>query len=265
MNNYNIRQDRPRLSSEEIAQRKDFDSLLNNYQIMKKPFYKSPWFFGITGMATVGLLIGTSYSFTDSPSELTESADIAENVPPPEEKPKTIYLASMETPLESTSKETIPEKTTEIQLKKKKTYDKTSTLNDEPQKELISQNDTQEEPALKPVSRLGEETPATNSIGLANHPRILGKIGGAMSINDIDEGLSISTDSKIPIASFELHITTEFGAKVFASQSGQLTSEMVRALKQNYINNEVYFENIRGQIGSDRTIALQPLKYTLVK
>ena len=90
MNNYKIRRDRPRVSSEEIAQRKDFDSLLNDHLIMNRPFFKNPWFFGVTGMATLGLLIGGIYSFTSTkPVETEPIVTVSEN--PQRPNPKLLW------------------------------------------------------------------------------------------------------------------------------------------------------------------------------
>lgn len=264
MDNYNIRQDRPRLSSEEIAQRKDFDSLLNDYHIIKKPFYKNPWFFGVTGMATVGLLIGTTYSFTDSPPQSRSESATVTNIPPKKEK-KTIYLASLETPMELKETEA-PKEKKEIKLKKKEIHDNNSTLKNTPiietetVKPVVPEKKT---PVKRRLNSVNEER--SSNTALQNHPRINGKIGGELSLTETRSGTSIVTDSNIPIVGFEMHLATEFGFKVYRSNSNTLTTEMVKAIKTVGENNEVYFEQIKGQISADKTIGLQPLKYMLTQ
>lgn len=262
MDNYKIRQDRPRMSSEEIAQRKDFDGVINDYQIIKKPFYKNPWFFGVTGMASVGLLIGATYSFTDRPAEPPLAFVTTENKAPKKET-KTIYLASLESGTEM--EQALVSKKIEIEtLKKKEIHDKTSTLlNSNTQ---IKEIPTQTVPKKKIVPVKFEDEKFTgNSNALQNHPKINGKIGGTLSVKSLSKNKAITTDSKIPISSFEMQMVTEFGAKVFLSNSNLLTNEMVNALQAASPNTEVYFEEIKGQLTRDITKNLQPLKFSLVK
>ncbi|MFK8037849.1 MAG: hypothetical protein AB8B74_06135 [Crocinitomicaceae bacterium] len=260
MDNYNIRQDRPKLSSDEIAHQKDFDGLLNDFHIMKKPFYKNPWFFGVTGMATVGLLIGTTYSFVDSPAELPQLAEVTESVPP-EHPTKTIYLASMETSNEE-QKNQISETPKVITLKKKQIHDNTSTLKQNNKLKSKTEEALDSESILK--EPLKELEKSSNNAALQNHPRINGKIGGQLSLNKLKKGVSVTTDSEIPIDGFEMHLATEFGAKIYSSSSKELTPEMLEALQSANVNTEVYFEQIKGVINESKSIGLSPLKYTLV-
>jgi hypothetical protein len=51
-----INLNRPQVSSDEIAKRKDFDSVLNNNAVAGKPFFKKPWFLSAMAVATVGIV-----------------------------------------------------------------------------------------------------------------------------------------------------------------------------------------------------------------
>ncbi|MFK8045439.1 MAG: hypothetical protein AB8B72_08085 [Crocinitomicaceae bacterium] len=269
MDNHNVRRDRPRLSSNEIAQHKDFDSVLNDYQIMKKPFYKNPWFFGVTGVASVSLLIGANYSFTDSPAESYPLAAKTTESAPPKDESKTIYLASLESAEVQDGPEN-PVKTKLIPLKKKEIHDNTSTLKNKSfnQSEIVNTETSIEISAdsktkkHKPV--IAEDHSQANS-ALQNHPKINGKIGGMLKTGSVNTSTVILTDSKIPISGFEMHIATEFGFKVFRSKSNRLSSEMVAAIQSAQSNTEVYFEGISGDIGASRPLRLSPLKFTLTK
>lgn len=262
MDNYNIRQDRPRLSSEEIAQQKDFDSILNDYHIIKKPFYKNPWFFGVTGMASVGLLIGTSLSFTDKPAEPPLAIVTTENEPPKKAN-KTIYLASMEANTHEITEEVMRKKEN-IQLKKKEIHDNTSTLNKNSLKTPASAAENTE---VKQIDAIQKATKVNSghSNALQNHPKINGKIGGTLSLDELKNDFTITTDSNIPIIAFEMHLATEFGSKVYRSKSNQLTSEMIDALTAVSAETEVYFQGIKGQLNEDFTKNLQPLKFKVAK
>jgi len=268
MDNHNIRRDRARLSSNDIAQHKDFDGILNNYRIMKKPFYKNPWFFGVTGVASVSLLIGANYSFTDSPADVPLAAVTAESSPP-ENKSKTIYLASLETSEVKNSTEN-QAKTKLIPLKKKKTHDNNSTLKNK----TLNQTEAVDIELPKETAKVVEtenkqagiaEDHTQRNPAIQNHPKINGKIGGLLKTDEVDTKTVILTDSNIPIVEFEMHMATEFGAKVFRSQSNQLSTEMVDAIQSAPPNTEVYFEDISGSIGASRPLRLSPLKFTLTK
>ncbi|MDX1350916.1 MAG: hypothetical protein R3279_11740, partial [Putridiphycobacter sp.] len=227
MDNYKIRQDRPRMSSEEIAQRKDFDSILNDHHIMKKPFFKNPWFFGVTGMASVGLLIGTSYGFTDRRAEPPEVATVTEHMPPPTIQNKTIQLASFEPKtIENTeSNEKIIPITSQ---KKNEIHDNTSTLE---KKSIDNNNSATETPSKTEMMPDPKSEVLEASVAFQNHPKINGKIGGALSAGSLSNQTTILTDSNIPIIGFEMSVETEFGAKIYSAESNTLTAEMIKAIK----------------------------------
>jgi hypothetical protein len=56
MENRKINLDRAQISSEEIANRQDFGALMNAFHGAPKPFWKSIWFWGPTGVATLAML-----------------------------------------------------------------------------------------------------------------------------------------------------------------------------------------------------------------
>ena len=60
MKRMKINLDRPPVDSKSIQAQKDFSGLMKNHAIMAKPFYKSSWFIGTAGLATVSLLVGRS-------------------------------------------------------------------------------------------------------------------------------------------------------------------------------------------------------------
>ncbi|MES2587681.1 MAG: hypothetical protein V4622_01800 [Bacteroidota bacterium] len=55
MENFKVNLDRPKISSEEIAQKQNFENVLNKFNQVKTPVYKNPWFWGSAGLASVGL------------------------------------------------------------------------------------------------------------------------------------------------------------------------------------------------------------------
>ncbi|MGV3630988.1 MAG: hypothetical protein ACO1O6_07270 [Bacteroidota bacterium] len=55
MENFKVKLDRPKISSEEIASKQNFDNVLSTFNQAKPPAYKNPWFWGSAGLATVGV------------------------------------------------------------------------------------------------------------------------------------------------------------------------------------------------------------------
>ena len=55
MENFKVKLDRPKISSEDIASRQNFDNVLSTFNQAKPPAYKNPWFWGSAGLATVGV------------------------------------------------------------------------------------------------------------------------------------------------------------------------------------------------------------------
>lgn len=55
MENFKVKLDRTKISSEEIASRQNFDNVLSSFNQAKPPAYKNPWFWGSAGLATVGV------------------------------------------------------------------------------------------------------------------------------------------------------------------------------------------------------------------
>src|SRR5687768_13008074 len=84
MKNRKMNIDRPQIDSKEIQAGMNFGQLMVGYQAMSKPFYKSNWFFGTTGLASIGLIVGGTFAF-QSPGEQEQSnANLLSDSPPPE-------------------------------------------------------------------------------------------------------------------------------------------------------------------------------------
>lgn len=58
--------DRPSLNSEQIRSKQNFEQVLSKYHLLKIPVWKSPWFWGPTGLASLGLAIALSISYSNS-------------------------------------------------------------------------------------------------------------------------------------------------------------------------------------------------------
>jgi hypothetical protein len=68
MKNRKIILDRGYISSKEIADRQNFDDLLKSFKAPPNPYWKSIWFWGTTGVASLGLFFLTKQLFSENES-----------------------------------------------------------------------------------------------------------------------------------------------------------------------------------------------------
>ncbi len=61
--------DRPNLNSEQISARQNFDQVLSKHLLSKPPVWKSPWFWGPTGLASIGIALFFSVNYLNSQNE----------------------------------------------------------------------------------------------------------------------------------------------------------------------------------------------------
>jgi hypothetical protein len=58
--------DRPNPNSEQIRSKQNFEQVLSKYHLLKTPVWKSPWFWGPTGLASLGIAIALSINYSNS-------------------------------------------------------------------------------------------------------------------------------------------------------------------------------------------------------
>ncbi len=61
--------DRPNLNSEQISARQNFDKVLSKHLLSKPPVWKNPWFWGPTGLASIGIALFFSVNYLNSQNE----------------------------------------------------------------------------------------------------------------------------------------------------------------------------------------------------
>jgi len=257
MNKLKINVDRPIMSSKDISNQMNFEDILTNHKIMAKPFYKSTWFFGVTGLATISLIAGSVYSLNKEGDELYHQAQFTESVPFEVEKvnPKIIALY---TDSDKEIQKPIDKKSTLITKKKTK-------LENEP--EIITPNSVNDDLIEEEVSKVKNESlneiPKTFSF-IDLHPRISGKLDGKITKEELIDEKGLVTASDVEIISFQLHVVNGMGSNVFDSNDNMLSSEMKSALKNVNVGEEIYFEKIQGKATTGEILHLLPIRYVLL-
>jgi hypothetical protein len=265
MNKLKINVDRPKMSSKEISQQMNFEGILSSHKIMAKPFYKSTWFFGVTGLATISLIAASVYTLNKEGDELYRNIQIVDNVS---------ATTDIETDL---MHDNVIELKLNEPIKIEKPIDTKPTLkivSTKSEKEIKtnnpieSQKESEEEVVeSKPISKVANESineiPKTFSF-MDLHPRISGKIDGNITKDELMDDKGLTTNSDVEIISFQLHVVEGMSSKVFDSDGNKLNSEMKLAIENVNVGEEVYFEKIKGKATTGEVFRLSPIRYVML-
>lgn len=280
MKNRKINLDRPRIDSKEIQSHKDFNQVLENFNAMSKPFYKSTWFFGTTGLASLGLIIGGTIAFQAPDNQVTDWNVLTSEAPPAMTVPDNSIIA-LNTNFDDTSsdlaKETLKPYSNHqlekpIENEQNKTlYDNTSTLNENTEttertnlEVPESTDEVGEELVANDKSIVGEEEERKVFNRIDMSPRISGKLDGRISRKELLDVNGLTTAADVDVISFELHLIDGYGGRVLKEESNQLNADMRSAIDRVLVGETIYFENIMGQSKGGEVVRLNPLRYTLL-
>lgn len=256
MKNKLVNLDRPPLDSGEIQAGMNFGQLMVAYKGIPKPFYKSKWFFGTTGLATISIIAGTTLVMNQDEDVVvemnTDSPPVLEVVKTPDAEPDETMLAlnfvdnKQEEKLEERSKTKTKSKhdkiTTQVASEKEKLKDVETNMDES----IVVEN---------------VEKASFNMIDLS--PRINGKLDGNITREELLDNKGLTTNADVSIIHFELHLIDGLGGKVFEEESNQINPEMKEALKNVRKGETIYFENIKGKTTDGAIVKLNPLRYVL--
>lgn len=267
MKNSKIIVDRPPLDAKEIQAGMNFGQLMASYQVMSKPFYKTKWFFGTAGMASIGLLVGGSIVLNqdDQPDSVLSQNPVSAQLvhdEPDITPPNTQSLIALNIP---GSNEIESKETYYTDQQKNKEDDKKNTLlvnqvNGNSEKEEIEVEKTKVDEGTSDESK--EKKSSFDPMDLT--PRIAGKLNGEITRDELFDNKGLTTNADVSIIHFELHLIDGLGGKVFEEQSNQLNQQMKAALKNVEKGETIYFENIRGKTSDGHVVRLNPLRYVLL-
>lgn len=271
MKNRKLNIDRAPIDSKEIQAGMNFTLLMGNYQAMSKPFYKTKWFFGTTGIASIGLIVGGSLAFQSSEESqalLDSQTQLITDAPP----------AIMEEPNAETSLVAFQDEISQTndvaaeQISKSEKTDKHDKIVTSSQKSNTTvlnttDNNDQDTDLSQPVqvSKSGKQTSDQTAFDPMDlTPRINGKLDGHITREDLMDNKGLTTNADVNIIHFELHLIDGLGGRVFEEESNQLTEEMKSAIGRVDQGETIYFENIKGKTSDGHIVRLNPLRYILL-
>jgi len=262
MKNRKLNLDRPPLESKEIQAGMNFGQLMISYQAMSKPFYKSKWFFGTAGMASIGLIVGGTIALqsNDQNQQLALTPELTDSPPlnsiqdhKSEELLAVNYPAASEEPATETF---------QVQLKNNRNDKNLTPIINSDQSEPIVETPA---PALTTIDQSDENPNEKNGFDPMDlTPRINGKMNGEITREDLMDNKGLTTNSDVSIIHFELHLIDGLGGKVFEEESNQLNQQMKTALGGVEKGETIYFENIKGKTSDGFIVRLNPLRYVLL-
>jgi len=259
MKNRKINLDRPQVDSKEIQAGMNFGLVMTSYQVMSKPFYKSNWFFGTAGLASIGLIVGGTFAFqSPDESDKLQSEQLLSDAPPPEVSVPENNLLAINT---TTAPALIDDKTV-LTLPNLTKNDKKITPDVQNKIEELQTTELVEPIIDQPQIDLSVEKRQISDLDLS--PRINGKFHGDITREDLLDNKGITTGSDVSIIHFELHLIDGLGGKVFEEESNQLNHEMRTALTKVTQGETIYFENIKGKTSDGKEVRLNPLRYVLL-
>jgi hypothetical protein len=261
MKNRKMNLDRPPLDQKEIQMGMNFGQLMVSYQAMSKPFYKTKWFFGTAGMASIGLIVGGTFAFqsgdktTDSQASLTITDSPPVSLTEHSEKEELFAMNySASTVFEGTTQ-------TEFASTKESKHDKKNTPLSIPEP-LNTSSETQINAELNATEESTDLKNGSDPLDLT--PRINGKANGDITREDLLDNKGLTTNADVSIIHFELHLIDGLGGKVFEEESNQLNKDMKEALKNVNQGEMIYFENIKAKTSEGHVVRLNPLRYVLL-
>lgn len=263
MKNVKINLDRPAVDSKSIQGHKDFGGLMKNHVMMAKPFYKSPWFIGTTGLASISLVAGIVAYNTDDP--VPQEVVLDSQAPPELTVPDNRIIAfnADVNPKEVT--DNLVKDTFRYSVDLQKSIDDNNNTLEESSSDQSDQSNQNIEPIVDVKihedmhDEVQEDASYTSLL-----PRIGGKVNGSISKEQLFDNKGITTESDVSVIHFELHLIDGLGGKVFEEESNQLNAEMKAALKKITSGETIYFENIKGQTDKGDVVRLNPLRYVLM-
>lgn len=261
MKNRKMNLDRPPLDQKEIQMGMNFGQLMVSYQAMSKPFYKTKWFFGTAGMASIGLIVGGTFAFQSSDKTMDSQASLTITDSPPislaehSEKQELFAMNYTESPVFEETKQT------EFTSTKEAKHDNKNTPLSIPEPLAIS-SEVQVNVDFNSKDESSEVKNTSDPIDLT--PRINGRANGDITREDLLDNKGLTTNADVSIIHFELHLIDGLGGKVFEEESNQLNKEMKEALKNVNQGEMIYFENIKGKTAEGHIVRLNPLRYVLL-
>lgn len=238
--------DRERVSSEEIASRQDLNSVLKGAST-NTPIWKSGWFYGTVGLASVAIIAVTATWNQSANVEMQQekvlTASLTDSsVIPAIEKPTSVVQVVSQVEKEPSVTDNTAETEKVKSSEKKKQPKKVEENLKEADNKLVEST---------PVSYTAFDPKPDHSIAKVNGvvnkmPNIAGVYYGPISIDKLCSDNQISSSPDIEITSFKINYNTMDGNVVKSVTGDVIPSDICSQLVRWNLNSTVFITEIRG-------------------
>lgn len=268
MNKIKVNTDREKLSSEYIQSKQDFSSIQSQVHA-KTSLFKSTWFYGATGLASVALCI--SFAFTNSNKQLHDStitqnelkiaqATFLPDVQKIKASSKLNYLAPVFQPSKKSTAEKVhfhePLAQSSNQVE---TIKRENEIVKSVSKAVPFENKKLSTPVFTDEDEIGDQkTKKQNSL-----PCIGGKYNGEIILSEL-LNKPLTTTSGFVITEFEINYATNRGDKIEKVVGNKIPSEIGDKIKGYGIDQMIFITSIFALDSNGRRVQLTPLNLVVV-
>lgn len=248
--------DREPISSDYIASKQDFDGIIHQVHASKAPVWKSGWFYGPIGMASVAITISiaridtTEAKTTRLDTPLAQQKEqqtvpiIADQVKFTEQAPKHLADAKVDNGKE-----------VDDALESKPKY--------VPQDEAVPTpvNEVEVNREEERIFEIVEEPRATKKVSMV--PHIAGIYTGTISTNALQQPIMVNEE--IEVISFTINYNTLNGTETRDVKGNKLPEDIVQSIEKYNLGYMFFITNIRGVKSDGKIISLLSMNLTATK
>lgn len=236
MDNFKINVDREKLSSDYIQSKQNFQKVMHHVKATKPPVWKSGWFYGTIGLASVAGLIVISTLVSNQPKN-----DIAEKNNQQQAKAQTILA-------ETTSASIfVPEDLVETKSVKTTEIIEKHTPNLTSPKSKI-ENTEKPQPKTEdviPVEQINEEA-LTGPIVKNKFPKISGHFTGEIPCSVLCNSNGIEVNEDIQITSFTIQFEGKGKDQTINVVGNKIPESICSQISDRHFDQMIFITNIFG-------------------
>ncbi|MBL4861549.1 MAG: hypothetical protein JKY09_00830 [Crocinitomicaceae bacterium] len=247
--------DREPLSSDYINSKQDFTTVLAGVKKLKPPVWKSAWFYGAVGFASLTIALLGTVDFSTTPDNTNKqitasfSPVIQNNVVIPDK----------------ISQPTKGPKLSEIQ---KTTTQVIPRAVSDPKEEKYTSSDTPEpsNSVLTPIENSQEIVGKNEPIVKNSMPHIAGVFNGEIKFSDFCGPNGIEVNDELEISSFKIQYYNGRDSKEFHAQGNNIPDDICQDIYTYNLHQMVFITNIRARNkNTGKEFSLSSLNYIPTK
>jgi hypothetical protein len=232
--------DREPLSSDYIRSRQDFDQIVKVAKVAQKPIWKSAWFYGVTGLSAIAIVIAISVSGWKEQQK--EPEVIGQSVDPSEVQPTKPHVKSSGSGNISMAIGNPVKNKVVVQEQTSKPNDREERSIQTPivKEPVVTKNE--EIPVVKSVERREEKpktTPSNNYM-----PNFGGVYEGNVPVDLLCSGKGIQSNGKLTVTSFTISYFDGKQDVTARVRGNKIPYDVCEDLGRYNVGTEIFITNI---------------------